>query len=331
MKVVLLHDRADPSARLDELDSLVQVEVVSQALAKRGHECRPLPFALDLSAVADALRRLRPDLVFNFVESVEGHGRLIHLAPALLEALRLRYAGAGADAIYVTSNKLLAKRLLRAAGVATPPWVTLSGPDSVEFPGPGRYIVKSVWEHASVGMEDDAILNVDSGAALRRELERRAERLGGEAFAEQFIDGREFNLALLIDADGPQVLPPAEIHFVDYPADKPKVVGYRAKWVADAFEYHHTPRCFDFPETDRGLLDELSRLARVCWRLFELRGYARVDFRVDAAGKPWVLEINTNPCLSPDAGFIAAADRGGLSLDDVVGRLLAEVEAQPRH
>jgi D-alanine-D-alanine ligase len=324
MNVVLLHDRIAPNARPDELDSLVQVEAVSQVLTKLGHACRPLPFSLDLRAVADALADLRPDVVFNFVESVEGHGRLIHLAPALLDALHLPYAGAGAEAIYVTSNKLLTKRMLRAYGLATPPWFTMTAPGAATA-GPGRYIVKSVWEHASVGMEDDAIMEVDGPEALQRQLRNRAGRLGGEAFAESYIDGREFNLALLTDRVEPRVLPPAEIHFVDYPAGKPKVVGYRAKWVEDAFEYHHTPRCFDFPAEDQGLLDELRRLARTCWHKFELRGYARVDFRVDAAGQPWILEINTNPCLSPDAGFVAAAARGGLSLEDVVVRLLTEV------
>ena len=157
---------------------------------------------------------------------------------------------------------------------------------------------------------------------------RRAERLGGEVFAEAYIAGREFNLSVLAGPDGPEVLPPAEIHFVDYPDDRPRIVGYRAKWDSDSFEYHHTPRSFDFPPPDAPLLAELCRLARACWDLFGLRGYARVDFRVDETGQPWVLEINANPCLSPDAGFGAAAERAGLSFPAVIARILADAHCE---
>ena len=87
-------------------------------------------------------------------------------------------------------------------------------------------------------------------------------------------------------------------------------------------EFAQTPRRFDFPDPDRGLLETLKDLALRCWELFALRGYARVDFRVDAAGQPWVLEVNTNPCLSPDAGFLAAAARAGLSPTEVVRRIV---------
>jgi D-alanine-D-alanine ligase len=203
--------------------------------------------------------------------------------------------------------------------------VTATGPGSGDPPLPARYVVKSVWEEASVGLEDDCVVAATDLAGLQREIRERAGRLGGEAFAELYIAGREFNLAVLGGPDGPELLPPAEIRFVDYPDDRPKLVGYRAKWDDQSFEYHHTPHCFDFPRTDDALLAELGRLARDCWQCLGLRGYARVDFRVDEAGRPWVLEINANPCLSPDAGFSAAADRAGLSFEQVVQRILADV------
>ena len=63
-------------------------------------------------------------------------------------------------------------------------------------------------------------------------------------------------------------------------------------------------------------------MALRCWRLFKLSGYARVDFRVDSGNRPWVLEINANPCLSPDSGFFAAAARAGLSFREVVKRIV---------
>jgi len=118
------------------------------------------------------------------------------------------------------------------------------------------------------------------------------------------------------------VLPPAEIIFEGFGADQPKIVDYRAKWDAASYEYHHTPRCFDFAADDAPLIDRLKALALSCWELFDLGGYARVDFRVDSAGRPWVLEINANPCIAPDAGFAAAIERAGLTYDQAVERII---------
>ena len=137
-------------------------------------------------------------------------------------------------------------------------------------------------------------------------MHAHSARLGRACYAEQYIDGREFNLSVLASPQGPQVLPPAEIDFSGFPPGKPRLVGYRAKWEEGSFEFQHTPRRFDFPAEDGPLLDRLRDLALGSWRVFGLRGYGRVDFRVDEAGHPWVLETNTNPCLSPDAGFYAA-------------------------
>ena len=157
--------------------------------------------------------------------------------------------------------------------------------------------------------------------------ERRAAGEGIEnIFVERYVEGREFNIALLGDGSGsgPRNLPPAEIDFIGYPQGKPRIVGYKAKWAEGSYEYHNTPQRYDFPREDTPLLEILVSLSRRCWDLFGLRGYARVDFRVDAAHTPWVLEVNTNPCVSPDAGFMAAADRAGLTLADVVYCILAD-------
>jgi D-alanine-D-alanine ligase len=133
-----------------------------------------------------------------------------------------------------------------------------------------------------------------------------------------FIEGREFNLTVLGGAGGPRVLPPAEIDFGAFPDGKPHIVGYRAKWDAGSFEFHHTPRRFDFPQEDGGLLDHLTMLALRAWDEFGLRGYARVDFRVDRAGQPWILEVNANPCLAPDAGLAAAVQHSGIGYDRAI-------------
>jgi D-alanine-D-alanine ligase len=330
MKVVVLHDVISEDSRLDERDAVVQAEAVCRALTELGHEPSVAQCSLDLAGVAESLRRAGPDLVFNLVESVGSHGRLIHLAPALLDCLRIPYTGVPTEGMFITSNKLLTKQLLASNGVATPPWATVNSIGSQSSKETvGRFIVKSVWEHASVGMDDAAVIEPSDAQMLRRELAARQDRLGGQTFAERYIDGREFNISVLGGHEQPEVLPFAEIEFVGYAVGKPKIVGYAAKWEEQSYEYSHTPRRFDFAPEDRPLLAELADVAKWCWSLFGLRGYARVDFRVDPAGRPWVLEINANPCLSPDAGFFAAAQQAGLTYAQVVERILADVRPCP--
>lgn len=329
MRVAILHDEVLPTARPDELDTLVQAECVSRALDEIGHKPTRLALSLDLGRAAEHLREMRPDCVFNLVESVSGQGRLIHLAPALLDSLELAYTGTHTRAMFITSNKTLCKQILAVHDIATPGWFTPASLAAHAGPMAGRYIIKSVWEEASVGLEDDSVCDCRRPAELLAEMAARRERLGGTVFAERYVDGREFNLSVICDNDRQvssrsRVLCPAEIRFVDYAAGKPRIVGYSAKWRQESHEYRHTPRTFEFADRDRGLLADLIRIAERCWQVLGLRGYARVDFRVDSHGRPWVLEVNANPCLSPESGFVAAARRSGLTFASVIEHLLAD-------
>lgn len=328
MRVAILHDRVSAHDAPDARDVLAQADAVARSLAALGAAVVRLPCTLDLSALRAALRRQAIDVVFNLVESIDGQGRLIHLPLFCLDAMGMPYTGARAEAMLLTSSKTLAKTWMTAAGIPTPawigPWPGSGGARRAVDSGRGTWIVKSVWEHASIGLGPHSLIADADGAQVLPLLEPRAAQLGGACFAERFIPGREFNLSLLAGAGGPQVLPPAEILFEGYPADMPRIVDYRAKWDADAFEYHHTPRRFDFEGSDEALLADLMALALKCWHGFGLSGYARVDFRVDPAGRPWVLEVNANPCLSPDAGFAAALARAGIAATEAVRRILAD-------
>jgi D-alanine-D-alanine ligase len=114
------------------------------------------------------------------------------------------------------------------------------------------------------------------------------------------------------------------MRFIDFPPDKPRIVDYSAKWDEDSFEYRNTVRSFEREPGDGPLIARIGERVKACWRLFGLSGYARVDFRVDSAGTPFVLEINANPCISPDGGLVAAAARAELGLVDLVARIVAD-------
>ena len=340
MQVVVLSNAVSANASDDERDVLVQVEAVSAALRTLGQRVEHWTCTLDLNDLAERLRADRPDVVFNLVEALGGSDRLAPAAAIVLEALEVPYTGSPLPALLAAASKIETKDRLRAAGLPTPGWMVSEGHggkgrahptaklsaagDNDAAVWPRRVILKPVWEHASLGMDDSAVMNVSSAAELRGRVNDWAQRLGRPCFAEDYIDGREFNLSVLAGPHGPEVLPPAEIDFSAFPAGKPRIVGYQAKWQADSFEYQHTPRRFDMPPCDKPLLERLSDLARRTWMLFGLAGYARVDFRVDSAGEPWILEINTNPCLSPDAGFAAAVTQAGLSYEAAVDRILGD-------
>lgn len=331
-RVAILYGAIAADASPDEQDTLTQVHYIQSLLTQLGYTAVAVPMTLDLEEVRARLLGLRPAFVFNLVESLDGQGRLIYLAQALLDSLRLPYSGAEADACYLTSQKPLAKRMMMLAGLPTPPWLMVnramlaSSQDAnlaLIAPFPGPYIVKSVWEHASIGLDDSSI--VRDPKKLLPLLRKRQKQYGGDWFVEQYIEGREFNLALLEDKGEAEVLPIAEILFTNYPPEKAKIVDYRAKWHEDSFEYRNTQRHYGAADEDQPLYDTLAQLARDCWRLFSAKGYARVDFRVDASGQAWILEVNVNPCLSPDAGFIAATQRAGLSSLQTLLRILSSM------
>jgi len=327
MRIVVAHNRVTDQDSPDARDVVIQAQAVALALENLGHRTTTVSCTLDLEAIRKTLAEIGPDLVFNLVEDLDGHGRLIHLFPFLLDALGIAYTGSPAEALFLSSHKTMAKERMVQAGLPTAAWAgpypAVSTLPPVQTKG-GKWIIKSLWEHASVGLDGGSVLTTDSSTVLAEEMRKRCAMLGGACFAEEYIDGREFNLSLLAGEKGPVVLPPAEIVFEGYDPDMVRIVDYQAKWEEGSYSYRHTPRRFDFAAEDAGLLQQLQDIALRCWKVFGLAGYARVDFRVDGAGQPYILEINANPCLSPDAGFAAAVARAGMGFDEAVSRIVAD-------
>ena len=333
----MLHSSLPEGAPKDEMDVLQQAGAVSLALSRMGYEVLEMPFSLDgipldgdvlqrlmRGRLATALRAARPRLVFNLVETVCSTGMWSYLAPAFLTRLGLKYTGSSPDAIFLTTHKIAAKLLMRRLGIATPPWVTAERQD--QYREGSTYIVKALYEDASVGIGQSSVVRFSGRDEIAPHLIRVSEETGFEHFAEEFVDGREFSIAMLGQGGQPLILAPAEMRFSGYgEASKHRIVDYSAKWEADSFEYRNTCAVHRFPPKDGALIDRMRAIACECWESFGLGGYARVDFRVDAAGQPWVLEINCNPCITPgESGFLSAAGFSGLTFDDVVRRIATE-------
>lgn len=305
--------------RPDEIDTLISAEAVAATLAELGFVSEIVAVELDLNHF-HALKRRDPLLVFNLVDAVRGDGRLAPVIPSLLDAVDLPYTGAHSDAWLETLSKVATKLKLEQAGLPTPSFSV----DGVGLDQNAAFIVKAVWEHGSLGLDESSVVR---GGDAARVIEDRNARFGTEHFAESYVEGREFNLALLEERGRPSVLPMAEVLFENWDEGAPRIVGYDAKWTAGSDPYIGTPRHFGLETADAALAAQLEKLAKSCWDLFNLAGYARVDFRVDANGRPWILEVNVNPCLNPDAGFAAAAATAGLSYRDPIGRI---IDAAPR-
>jgi D-alanine-D-alanine ligase len=314
--ILLLINRLSGDPTSDEKDVLDQVEAVEKSLDELGFPHQREWIDLDLSALTRLRSHESGIICFNLVESLNQDGSLVYFIPALLESLHIPFTGNPSDALFLTTQKPLAKRLMQGRGIPTPAWFEASQP--LHLHPDHLYIAKPAREDASVGITDE---NVFRGSDPQN-LDHFRQRWGDQFFVEQYITGREFNLSIVEGLDGPEVLAPAEIRFLDFPPGKPAIVGYEAKWDPDTFEYQHTVRSFDFPESDQPLLQRLTHLCYTCWQVFNLRGYARVDFRVDQDDNPYVLEINANPCISPDSGFYQAVIKSGYTFTRIIERIL---------
>ena len=297
-RCTVLHQAVPPDAPPDEQEVLHAAAAVVRGLRAHGWDVVPCAMTTDLVASAAALRATDADLVFNLVESLGGADVLSVAAAALLERLALRYTGAGLAALALTADKRATRRALQRAGIFVPP-----GPDDGVA---GPFIVKHATCHASAGLGPHSVVD-------------RLPDIPPGWYAEAFIDGREFNISLIADAaGGVSALPAAELLFLDWPADTPRILDYAAKWQPDHPLYRRTVRGFDVaPELARQMQD----VAQNCWHALGLAGYARVDLRLAADGRACVIDVNANPSLAEDAGFCAAAARAGLDFPTLVGRI----------
>jgi D-alanine-D-alanine ligase len=177
-------------------------------------------------------------------------------------------------------------------------------PLELKFP----LIVKPNSEDASLGIYPDSVVRDEE--ALRRQVRRCLANYKQPVLVEAFIDGREFNVSVM-ENGAATPLPVSEIDFSAMPKDMPRVLGYEAKWFEDHPLYQKTPPVCPAP-VDDDVRANLQGLAAAAFRTMGCRDYARVDFRMDAKGRPFILEVNPNPDISTNAGYARALKAAGI-------------------
>ncbi len=317
-KVIILYNQLTENPQPDELDVITQVKLVSGAIQQLGYKTYELPFSFQIDKVIKQIKDINPCFIFNLVESIENNGELCFLSPAILKYLQIPYSGVPLEGLFITTNKLLTKKMLAAKNILTAPWIELNQLDKLKKSE--RYILKPTNEDGSLGLDFD---NVFYGNDLNY-IEKIKKLNRNKFFIEKYIEGREFNISVLGGKKGPEVMPHAEMLFLNFPDEKPKMMGYSAKWTEETEEYQQTIRTFDIKKSDQPLLNKLSKICIQCWDLFDLKGYARVDFRIDDKNNPYVLEINANPCISSDSGFYVACEKKGYTFKQVMQRIIED-------
>jgi D-alanine-D-alanine ligase len=309
VKIGILYDGASATAP----DQLITgtVDAVAAELASEGNEIVRIPVHDDAKWI-EKLRRARVDLVFNLCESIDGVAAMEPPVISVLELLGLPYSGSSSWTTALCLRKHIVNGALERAGLPVPRFaVVRRGGDipSVGFPA----ICKPAAEDASIGVEQRSV--VRTTRQLTERVSAMLERWD-EVLVQRYIEGREINVGILGDA----VLPIAEIDFGRMPKGMWRIVTYRSKWETGSDEdIGSAPRCP--ARLPAAVATQARKVAIAAWRLVGGSGYGRVDMRIDERGRPWILEVNSNPDIAPDAGLARMARVAGIEYGALVRRV----------
>jgi D-alanine-D-alanine ligase len=294
----------------DDLDSEETIQAITSALEAGGHRVTFLEGDVTLY---DNLRSAKPDICFNICEGHFGDSREAQV-PAILEMLRIPYAGSRVLTLALTLDKPMTKRVLAFHNLPTPPFQVFERLDEpldpdMQFP----LFVKPSREGTGMGVSADSIVRDES--QLRAQLRRIFDRYDQPTLVERFIEAPRISRGL-------HFFPPLEVNMAAYPAEEAGIYTSRIK-VELAHDFHY----FCPAPLDAEQVEELNWLTAAAFRVTGCLDVARVDFRLDAndGDKPYVLEINPLPGLNPhysDLCIEAAAD--GWRYEELVNRILDE-------
>jgi D-alanine-D-alanine ligase len=272
----------------------------------------------------DELRALKPKVVFNLCETLDGVAANEALIPAMLEFLHVHYTGSGVLTLATALRKDRTKELLRSRGVPTPKAIAYDVVPSGRLPFPFPAIVKPNSEDGSLGIHSGSV--VRTLPELRKQAKALLRTYGGSVLVEQYVEGREIIVPLLEQVPGSRDYVPlamSEIDFSAMPAHMPKIVTYRGKWEEDSDDYRGSTTRIN-PKLSATLKKRIEKAARGAFEALDCRGYGRVDMRVSKKGEPFVIDVNPNCDLSPAGGFFRACKAAGMSYADMVMKLVAQ-------
>jgi D-alanine-D-alanine ligase len=299
-----------------ERDVLVTADAVTHSLEAAGFRVNRLALGADPLPLVQALEHHRPDAVFNLFEGIAECGLTEAYCIGLLEWFGVAFTGSPLQAAVTAHDKPRAKMLFRGGGLPTPEAQVIE-----RFPVPScrlcwPVIVKPAHEDASVGLDQGSV--VTNQVSFSKRVEQLLRQFQAAVLAEEFIAGRELNVAL-VEAPGLRLLPFSEIIFS--PGVKWPIVTYQAKWAPGSPDDRSTtPRCP--ADVAPELADRLEHIARRAFHLTGCRDYARCDFRIDPQGEPFLLEVNPNPDYSPSAGFARALRAAGITYEQFTVQLV---------
>ncbi len=302
--VLILANAVVPNGNPDEYDTFIQAQDINEALKNLGINSDIIFLPEKVSKLNDILAENAEITIFNLVENDESKN-LIQTSANLLKHLNIPFTGCSPDSLLITNNKTVSKSIMKSYGILTPSWLDCNQKYNIELKE--KYIIKLNDEHASVDIDATSIIKPKTFADLNKELSKKTQT-GKKFFAEEFVEGREFNVSIIGGKDNFEILPVGEILFdSEIFINREKIVDYNAKWNSLSPEYQGTPRSFSCNSLEPELMKRLKEITELCWKIFKLNGYARVDFRCDNDNNLYVLEINANPCIAKDSGLAAAA------------------------
>ena len=267
-------------------------------------------------------------IILNLVEGFHSSPGDMNYVPAVCRAFGKSATGGDTSCLLAAFNKWQTKCVLLKEGVPTPPGVLVPMGEKIprqRLPR-GPYIVKPILSDASEGIDDESVVKT-RGPELDRAVARVHTDLGQHALIEQMVGRRELNVTVIERNGGVEVMPLAEIDFGAFGDEKPRIVGYAAKWLTDTFEYQNTPIILPAPLPEAAA-ERVRRCARAAWRALGCRDYARVDIRIDDESEPYVLEVNPNPDITSASGFAAAVRAGGITFDEMIEILVLNAQTR---
>jgi D-alanine-D-alanine ligase len=327
--VLIIHNAVDkmPTAKdrtvFEESNAglMEEVRAVTETLKALGIKYQ-IKSIETIQQLPDILACSTQGIVFNLVEELSADILHACYVPAICHAYGRTCTGSGTPALILAQNKWQAKAVFKAADIPSPDSTIVPIGQKIRRKdlSPGKYFVKPVFSDASEGINADSVVDLP-GMALHKAIRQIHRQFKQPAIVEQFIPDRELNVSLLQQNNEVQVLPIAEIDFSAFGTNKPKIVDYSAKWHADSFAYNNTPRIIP-AQLSEETVSLVRQYALAAWHAIGCQDYARVDFRMDNNEQAFVLEVNPNPDISPDAGFAAALEAGGISYKKFIETLL---------